>query len=202
MGGLTNNIADCLSRLCGIVSNTEHSPDDNLRILPMSKKSEVYRKELEIADPLVQRLAEIGGTDFEYTELLQHLENRTDWKFLPESCELKAMRDLLPRLGIVELESGARLVVKDGSEILIPKSERKEIIRLLHLTQAAPETMLLQMKSRIFWPRQRQDLETHYKECKQCTENRISRPQMKNEVDMSNLFDNFFPGGRIHVDFA
>ena len=85
--------------------------------------------------------------------------------------------------------------MKDGSEILIPKSERKEIIRLLHLTHAAPETMILQMKSRIFWPRQRQDLETHYKECKQCTENRISRPQMKNEVDMSNLFDNFFPGG-------
>ena len=54
--------------------------------------------------------------------------------------------------------------------------------------------MMLQMKSLIFWPRQRQDLEAHYKECKQCTENRISRPQMKNEVDMSNLFDNFFPG--------
>ena len=92
--------------------------------------------------------------------------------------------------------------MKDGSEILIPKSERKEMIRLLHLTHAAPETMLLQMKSRIFWPRQRQDLETHYKECKECTENRISRPQMKNEVDMSDLFDNFFPGGRIQVDFA
>ena len=25
---------------------------------------------------------------------------------------------------------------------------------------------------------------------------------MKNEVDMSNLFDNFFPGGRIQMDFA
>ena len=40
----------------------------------MSKKAKVYRKELEIADPLVQRLAEIGGTDFEYVEILQHLE--------------------------------------------------------------------------------------------------------------------------------
>ena len=33
-------------------------------------------------------------------------------------------------------------------------------------------------------------------------ENRINRPQMKNEVDMSNLFHNFFPGGRIQMDFA
>ena len=168
----------------------------------MSKKAEVYKKELEVADPLVQRLAEIGGTDFEYMELLQHLENRSGWKFLPESCELRGIRDILPRLGIVELESGARLVVKDGSEILIPRTERKEMIRLLHLTHAAPETMMLQMKSRIFWPKQRQDLEMHYNQCKECTENRISRPQMKNEVDMSNLFDNFFPGGRIQMDFA
>ena len=111
---------------------------------------------------------------------MQHLENDTEWKFLPDSYELKRIRDILPRLGIVELETGHRLVVKDGSEILIPRSERKETIRLLHLTHAAPETMMLQMKSRIFWPRQRQDLEMHYNQCRESTENKISRPQMKN----------------------
>ena len=83
-------------------------------------------------------------------EILQHLENRTDHKHLPENCELRWIRDILPRLGIVELESGARLVVEDGSEILIPKTERKEMIRLLYLTHAATDTMMLEMKSRIF----------------------------------------------------
>ena len=37
----------------------------------MSKKAEVYQKELEIADPLVERIAEVGGKDFEYVEILQ-----------------------------------------------------------------------------------------------------------------------------------
>ena len=50
VGGLTNNIADCLSRLCWVISKTEHSPDDNLRLLSMSKKAEVYKKELEVAE--------------------------------------------------------------------------------------------------------------------------------------------------------
>ena len=43
------------------MSKTEHSPDDNLRLKTMSKKAEIYKKELEIQDPLVERLGDIGG---------------------------------------------------------------------------------------------------------------------------------------------
>ena len=42
----------------------------------MSKKAEVYKKELEIKDPLVEKIAEIGGQDFECVTLLQHVENK------------------------------------------------------------------------------------------------------------------------------
>ena len=122
---------------------TEH---DNFRLLPMSQNAEVYQKELEVSDPLVERIAEIGGIDFEYVEILQNLENRTDYKHLPGSSELRMIRDSLPRLGLVELDSGARLVVRDSTEILIPKTARKEIIRILHLTHAATDTMMLQTK--------------------------------------------------------
>ena len=40
--GVSNEIADCLSRLRGVISRTEHTPDDNIRLLPMSKKASVY----------------------------------------------------------------------------------------------------------------------------------------------------------------
>ena len=65
-----NEICDALSRLCGVISRTEHSPDDNIRLLPMSKNAAVYRKELETKDPLVENLAEIGGRDFDYVNML------------------------------------------------------------------------------------------------------------------------------------
>ena len=54
--GTSNKKADALSRLCGIVAKTHHSPCDNIRLLGMSKKAEIYRKQLEVDDPLVIQL--------------------------------------------------------------------------------------------------------------------------------------------------
>ena len=75
---------------------------------------------------------------------------------------IRLIRDSLPRLGIVELDTGARLVVRDGTDILIPRAARQEIIRILHLTHAATDTMMLQTKNRLFWPRMRAELDSHY----------------------------------------
>ena len=140
----------------------EHSPDDTIRVLPMSKKDSVYKKKWDIKDPLVERLATIGGQDIDYINLLQNVENRTEFKHLPEDSDLRLIRDSLPRLGIVELDSGKRLVVRDRTEVLIPKCGRKEVIKTLHLTHSATNTMMLQTKSRLFWPSIRSDLDTFY----------------------------------------
>ena len=48
----------------------------------------------------------------------------------------------------------------------------------------------------------RAELDDHYTQCKACAENRISRPQKPNEVDMTSLFENFFLGSRVQIDFA
>ena len=63
-----------------MISRTGHTLDDNIRLLPMFKKASVYKKELEIRDPLVERIAEIGRKDFDYINLLQNVENRTEFK--------------------------------------------------------------------------------------------------------------------------
>ena len=49
----------------------------------------MYRKELELQDPLVKCLVDIGGEDEEYVEMLHHIENRTDFKNLHGGSELK-----------------------------------------------------------------------------------------------------------------
>ena len=110
----SNKIADALSRLCGIIAKTNHSPCDNLRLLPMSKKAEVYRKQLEIEDPLVMRLAEQAGLDLEYVEMVNLVENRAEYKDIPEHCELRLIHDSMARLGIVDLSDGNRLIVRNG----------------------------------------------------------------------------------------
>ena len=74
-----NEIADCLSRLCGVISRTELTPDDNILLLPMIKRAAVHKKELEIRDPLLERLAEIGWKDFDYINVLKNAENKTEF---------------------------------------------------------------------------------------------------------------------------
>ena len=71
-----NEIRDALSWLCGAISKTEHTPDDNIRLLPMTKKAEEYMKQLEIQDPMVQRPGDIAGEDTDYMEMLKQIENR------------------------------------------------------------------------------------------------------------------------------
>ena len=73
--------------------------------------------------------------------------------------------------------TGNRLIVRNGGEVLIPKSAREEIVRTLHITHPATETMFNQTKNKIFWPKIRNDLERFYEACEECTIHRNSRPQ-------------------------
>ena len=157
----------------------------------MSKRADIYRKQLEVEDPLVIQLGIQGGLDLGYVEILNHIENKTEYKDLPQDCELRLMYDSIPNLGIAELRDGHRLVVRNGGEVLIPKSAREEIVRTLHITHPATETMINQTKGKIFWPKMRQDLQKFYEKCEECTIHGNSRPQKDNEISMTSIFENF-----------
>ena len=79
------------------------------------------------------------------------------------------MHDSIHNLGIAELRDGHRLVVRNGGEVFIPKTAREEIIRTLHITHPATQTMINQTKGKIFWPKMRQDLAKFYESCEECT---------------------------------
>ena len=84
IAGTSNKIADALTRLCGLVAKTHHTPMDNIRLLGMSKKADIYRKQLEIEDPLVLQLGIQAGLDMEYVEMVNAIENRTEFRNLPD----------------------------------------------------------------------------------------------------------------------
>ena len=102
----------------------------------------------------------------------------------------------------MELGNGARIIVKNSSEILIPKSLRPEMLRILHLTHSCDTAMIQQCKSKIFWPNFRRDLKKEYDECSKCQENKVSKASAHNEIDMGNIFENFIPGQQVEMDYA
>jgi hypothetical protein len=123
--------------------------------------------------------------------MLNDIENGTAAKDLPEDSELRNISGLLGELGTVVMLDGTWLIVRNGTEILIPVEERQRILETLHLTHSCDEVMIRQTKGKNFWPRMREAIKKIYLECNSCTENRISSPQKANEIDFTNVFENF-----------
>ena len=71
--------------------------------------------------------------------MLNAVEN--DTTNLPEDSELKQLASYRDRLFAVTLSGGARLIVRDESEILIMKPLRPKMIDILHFTHSGDETM-------------------------------------------------------------
>ena len=65
--GTTNKIADALSRLCTKVCLYSHYYETPTpRLLTLSKRATVRTKQMEIDDPLIEKIANEGNLDVEY----------------------------------------------------------------------------------------------------------------------------------------
>ena len=107
---------------------------------------------MEKSNPLVQRIAEEANMDPEYLEIIKYIESNTDDNDIAPDCELKQMKEFRDRMSLVTLEGGNRLIVKDETEILIPRGQRKHIIDMLHFSHSTADSKIIQCKRKIYWP--------------------------------------------------
>ena len=89
---------------------------------------------------MVMKIAEEANMDSNCIEMMNHIENYSEFDNIPADSELRQLKDFLDRMSIVTLEAGTQLIVKDESEILIPKKLRTQMQELLHFTQSAAES--------------------------------------------------------------
>ena len=61
-----------------------------------------------------------------------------------------------------------RLIVREESKILVPKSARQRMMQNLHLIHSGMESMMCQAKKKIFWPGIKKDLQDYYGKCDEC----------------------------------
>ena len=105
-------------------------------------------------------------------------------------------------MSVVTLDAGTRLILKDESEILIPKKLREQVLDILYYTHSAEEAIMIQCKMKIFWPGMKKDLKQKYRQCNQSQENKTLQAQAHNEVSSEDIFKNCLPGQRIEADYA
>ena len=146
------------------------------------------------------KLAETGAEDPEYLDIVKAVQEE-NWN-LDKENEIKKIKDHKSSLSITTLESGQKLIIKDDSEILVPKQARQGICNTLQFTHHSTEMMLKQANNKVYWPTIRSDLEQIYDACNDCKTNQRSKAQEHNEVSQTNFFDSYMPGQRILVDYA
>ena len=127
---------------------------------------------MEKNDPLVQKIAEEASMDLEYVEMMNYLECDTEYNDIDPNCKLKQMKEFMDRMSVVMLDIGTRLIVKDETEILIPRCLRKQMEDILHFSHTAAQSMITQCKGKIFWPGMRKTLQKKYDDCEQCQQNK------------------------------
>ena len=89
---------------------------------------------METDDPLVVDIANQGNLDVEYLSMMNAIENKVESKDLQSDSELRQISGCRDQISLVEMEKGTRLIVKNETEILIPKSMRAEMMQVLHLS--------------------------------------------------------------------
>ena len=93
--------------------------------MTVSSRRALRAKQVETEDPLVAQLAETGAEYPEYIDILKAVqEENFD---VPKESELKKIKDQKLSLSIVTLESGHKLIIRNDSEILVPRKTRERM---------------------------------------------------------------------------
>ena len=111
------------------------------------------------------------------------------------------MEGIRNMLSVEELSNNKLAVVKDGTEVLIPKSLRQEKLERLHFTHLAPDSMVNIAKHSFFWPGIKKDLEGIYKGCEACLLNAKAKATKRQDTIPLDLLG-MSPGEELSLDYA
>ena len=157
--GKSNKLTDALSRLTKLVSRTNFAPLVNKKptIFNVCKKASTRTGHLMREDPLVLALAEAGSLDPDYVMMCNMVEGRYKAADIPKESELKQVEGIREELRVVQMSSGARILVR-GEEVYVPAGERDHMVEVLHMGHHSAETMIRNCKGRVYFPEMRKKL--------------------------------------------
>ena len=177
------------------------NPADMLSINPLPasqdeiKKSEQTEKYINSiisnATPKAVSLSEIN-TESELDEVLikvKHCINQNEW---PKERELQPYYQIKNELTI---KGG---IILRGCQIVVPSKLRKRILDLAHLTHMGISKTKNLMKSKVWWPKMNEEIETMIKSCIPC----ISMTPLKKEPMRFINYPMSGPWQQVHVDIC
>jgi hypothetical protein len=128
-------------------------------------------------DLLVQQLAAAAKLDTDY----QHLITLIKEGFPAKSTALP--RELQPYFKLRDDLTVHDDLILFQTRILVPKSERRNVLHRLHLAHQGIERTKRRARQTVYWPGLQSDITNIVGACSKCQENRPSLPAEKKKVD-------------------
>ena len=159
---------------------------------------------LEPVDPRLEKMADNALLDMEYQTMIKYILEETPLHELDRSGELFKLSSERQYLGVWTFSNGSRLVVKNSSEVVVPKGDRQEVLDELHATHMGVEGMKKLARGKMTWKNMTKDIEAKYAECEACLVHSRSKPNIPNhrrKVVPTNL-ELAAPGEKLAADFG
>ena len=100
-------------------------------------------------------------------------------------------------LSVVTIAGGQSLILKHNCEILVPKKERVNILNIAHKTHLGHESMVTQLRGRVFLHKMNADIHKVAIVCDPCQRYHIS-----NSKEKLQDIDNFSQPSKEHSDYT
>ena len=130
----------------------------------------------EEPDPLLQKLIEAAEKDPEYQALIERLSKYMYKEEMEKSDPIRKIYGSLWR-NLSRHPTG--LVVHNNERILVPKSEREDLICEIHKPHTGINYSQRRARRDYIWPHLDNDIEIHVKQCDKCITHLASQPQEK-----------------------
>ena len=155
--GKTHFIADALSR--NPIFSPKDEEDDYSEELPSNLNIVCALQ----TDAHLSEIYEAAENDSDYQQLIQVISNDKKLRNIPPSHPARRFSGVFQSLSIYD-----GLVVKDDCQIVIPKSERKRILDLLHMPHCGESKTKANARQLYYWPGMTQEITALVGGCEEC----------------------------------
>ena len=155
----------------------------------------------ESPDPLLQRLIKEAEKDTEYQMLVDRVNTHMDHNEMDKSDPIKKEYNQVWN-GLSIHQSG--LVVLNNERIVVPKSQRENIICEIHKPHTGINNSQRRARRDYYWPGLDKDIAKHVTGCEECIKHLASLPQQpiinrnKSTAPMEVIAIDLFQWGRHH----
>ena len=181
VAGIFNSTTDYRSRHPRDSWEATGEEDSPMRMRLGVRSVRAERVDLQPVDIRLEKMAERAAEDQEYQEMIKYLEEETPHEEMNQSSEMFGMNGEREYLGVVKLSNGFKLIVKNESEVLIPRGERDAILQELHSTHLSASGMKKLTRGRMTWKGINKNIERMYDSCESCLTNARAKPHKNNQ---------------------